>query len=665
MAEPPPSPAPTLFRDSFQSPADLPSGYNSSNDDHFSDAQEGRESEMSDSDTTPSPTMPIPPTDMSKLDEALGTEPFEDLSDDDTRVPDGAETPKKRRSMSITIPGAFGGSDCDADDDNNVESTPETPRSGVPVTVLERTDNTSSDGKVTVTETLKERLADLQPDVDRSPSPIPTMIVQRIEEDKPYHGEVPGTEAYEKRAADAQPDIIVRWNEEEDRITRRVQTQREKIEKMVQDGGTPVVAPLHGRARSVSPSVNKVDEALSNPVYTRARSASPSFGNMDSMGKREGAMAGDESTVVVSGGFLEMPVSKASLTVDLDAAENDIPNTSALSPTFSTGFEEHTALRRRKSSAASRKSRKSVPPSPATPSADFGDFRENEEADDDFGDDDFDDFGEVVEGEEFDDFEGFGETTADFKPVPIETPQPTPQPPAPVKPVISVPVLDHKELGGAEAIIKALSESLEIMFPTGKKTKLAAVEDSCFLTERSLSLWNQLVAPPPLQPPNWKISRIRRLFLVSLGVPVDLDEILPAETKQKKLVLPSINTLRRSSGDDGHRSRSSSQSRSSRPSSRARKAAADDKNKNGGIGPESLDVPSARILCSTSDVALSGLTVEELQEHVKELEKVTQIAGEVLTYWLRKRESAIGDKETFETVIESLVGYARKKRQNG
>lgn len=181
----------------------------------------------------------------------------------------------------------------------------------------------------------------------------------------------------------------------------------------------------------------------------------------------------------------------------------------------------------------------------------------------------------------------------------------------------------------------------------------------------SLSLWNQLVAPPPLQPPNWKISRIRRLFLVSLGVPVDLDEILPAETKQKKLVLPSINTLRRSSGDDGHRSRSRSQSRSSRPSSRARKAAVDDKNKNGGIGPESLDVPSARILCSTSDVALCGLTVEELQEHVKELEKVTQIAGEVLTYWLRKRESAIGDKETFETVIESLVGYARKKRQNG
>lgn len=63
---------------------------------------------------------------------------------------------------------------------------------------------------------------------------------------------------------------------------------------------------------------------------------------------------------------------------------------------------------------------------------------------------------------------------------------------------------------------------------------------SKFLSDRSLSLYSQLVAPPPLAPPDWLRSRIRRLFLVSLGVPVDLDEILPA-SKQKKLILPSIH----------------------------------------------------------------------------------------------------------------------------
>ena len=139
---------------------------------------------------------------------------------------------------------------------------------------------------------------------------------------------------------------------------------------------------------------------------------------------------------------------------------------------------------------------------------------------------------------------------------------------------------------------------------------------------------------------------------------MDLDEILPAETKQKKLVLPSVNIARKSIDESASR-------RNSRSRSRARRSTSASRRQKGIIGPEALDVPSARILCSTSDVALQGLTVEELKEHIKKLESIAGTASEVLTYWLKKRESAIGDKETFETVIESLVGYARKKRQNG
>lgn len=130
-------------------------------------------------------------------------------------------------------------------------------------------------------------------------------------------------------------------------------------------------------------------------------------------------------------------------------------------------------------------------------------------------------------------------------------------------------------------------------------------------------------------------------------MPVDLDEILPAETKQKKLVLPSLDPPRRS------------MTRSTSPSQYSAK-----KQVNGGVRPESLDIPSARILCSTSTSALQSLTVEELREHVERLENVTKVASEVLTYWLKKRDEAVGNKEAFETVIESLVGYARKKRQS-
>ncbi len=192
-------------------------------------------------------------------------------------------------------------------------------------------------------------------------------------------------------------------------------------------------------------------------------------------------------------------------------------------------------------------------------------------------------------------------------------------------------------------------------------------ESSVFLTERSLSLWSQLVAPPPLQPPNWVRSRIRRLFLVSLGVPVDLDEILPA-SKQKKLVLPSIHLSNESRSPrpsyDGratgsvaklkreNNSSASVNSTSSSPSGRRK----------GPPPPPEIDIYSARLLCATTDAALGNLTDEELENHVKDLRALMDRAGEVLEYWLKRKDGAIGDKEAFEGVIENLVKHARKVR---
>ncbi|KAF3939852.1 hypothetical protein ABW19_dt0206413 [Dactylella cylindrospora] len=120
-------------------------------------------------------------------------------------------------------------------------------------------------------------------------------------------------------------------------------------------------------------------------------------------------------------------------------------------------------------------------------------------------------------------------------------------------------------------------------------------------------------------------------------------------TKQKKLVLPSSSSARKSSDtgrSDGDKSRQTTSQRR--------------KDKN---APAKLvDIPSARILCSTSDVKLKGFTVEELQEHVKKLEDVTKETSETLTYWLQMRDTALSDKKAFETVIDKLVDFAKKKR---
>lgn len=193
-------------------------------------------------------------------------------------------------------------------------------------------------------------------------------------------------------------------------------------------------------------------------------------------------------------------------------------------------------------------------------------------------------------------------------------------------------------------------------------TQAATDSGQSLLTERSQSLWAQLVAPPPLQPPNWVQSRIRRLFLVSLGVPVDLDEILPA-SKQKKLVLPSLETeAERSPAHyedvvaarqhvDG--SLTSVDSSTSKP----------DHKRRGPAPPPFVDLNSARRICSTTDAALRNFTVEELKAHLTELDAHSRSAQHALEYWMSKRDNAQGDKATFEEVIENLVKHAKRVRK--
>ncbi len=219
-------------------------------------------------------------------------------------------------------------------------------------------------------------------------------------------------------------------------------------------------------------------------------------------------------------------------------------------------------------------------------------------------------------------------------------------------------------------MIKASNPYLDELFPSSPnpapRSSPASQKHTIFLTDRSLSLWSQLVAPPPLQPPNWVRSRIRRLFLVSLGVPVDLDEILPA-SKQKKLILPSTGTRGDShSPSEGRRdssrvrlkqdnaSSASIDQQSTHKSSRKRK---------GPPLPPELDLGATKMLCMTTDAALSNFDDDELRAHVRKLEELTSRASGALEYWLTRKDNALGDKEAFEGVIENLVKHARRVRK--
>lgn len=154
---------------------------------------------------------------------------------------------------------------------------------------------------------------------------------------------------------------------------------------------------------------------------------------------------------------------------------------------------------------------------------------------------------------------------------------------------------------------------------------------------------------------------------MSLGVPVDLDEILPA-SKQKKLILPSINpdgsyaasSEPQARGSQSRASKDDSQGRTDSPATSGRQRTSRLREPS---PPPALDLSAVRRLCLTTDAALNGLTDEELKSHVQELERVTQRASLVLEYWLKRRDGLVSEKEAFEGVIENLVSHARRVRK--
>lgn len=232
------------------------------------------------------------------------------------------------------------------------------------------------------------------------------------------------------------------------------------------------------------------------------------------------------------------------------------------------------------------------------------------------------------------------------------------------------PLLDFNALDSLDDLITASESHLDELFPTTQNPILPSSSMpqnySIFLTDRSLSLWSQLVAPPPLQPPNWVRSRIRRLFLVSLGVPVDLDEILPA-SKQKKLILPSTGSRGDShSSCEGRRNGSRvmvKQDNTSSASIDQQSTLKSNRRRKGPPPPPELDLGTTKMIGMTTDAALSNFDDEELQAHIRKLEELTARASEVLEYWLTRKDNALGDKEAFEGVIENLVKHARRVRK--
>ncbi|WYZ34656.1 hypothetical protein EsH8_I_000932 [Colletotrichum jinshuiense] len=434
-------------------------------------------------------------------------------------------------------------------------------------------------------------------------SPIPKTRVEKVD-DEPSYGEVPGTEAYRLREGDAEPDEIAIQEKKSDT------SSNESIPK------SPVIP------KTVVEEAPGSSGPHSEEFLEKRKADAPADLVVKPEGKTE---EGGSSDIQPVSPALSAPGSPRMRRKPSKNALSSAPSSASLEPPLTGGDED--------------------------------------DGDDEFGDD-FDDFEEGAEADgDFDDFEdGFQEPE-------FEAPTPNPAPSLPQVPSLPFAIPDFDGLD-SEDVLQVVDPYLNTLFPPEdldvSSPPPITKENPIFLTPRSASLWSQLVAPPPLAPPDWIRSRIRRLFLVSLGVPVDLDEILPA-SKQKKLVLPSLQV--HSSGSPRTSSDSRSVSRVRQSGANTSTVSIDSQGKPSASrkkGPPpvpDLDLVSAKQLCTTTDEALNGMTDEELKEHVAKLKAMDGKANEVLEYWTKKTDEKIGDREAFEGVIENLVKHARKVRK--
>ena len=204
-------------------------------------------------------------------------------------------------------------------------------------------------------------------------------------------------------------------------------------------------------------------------------------------------------------------------------------------------------------------------------------------------------------------------------------------------------------------------------------TSLSSVQLVLFSSSRAMYK-SLLQTPPPTKPPNWTRSRIRRQHLITLGIPVNLDEVLP-RAGGKPLPPLEIHTRPMSTPPENRNNASGSRDVTPKPGEQAVFAQ---------FGPKpELDMAKINKLlqlnagmlvspykyyCPLSTVFLfflEQLTMQPLanvERHLAEIKSQTANTSKLLTYLLQSRDALQQDSETYNGLIAEMVGQAQSLR---
>ena len=327
-------------------------------------------------------------------------------------------------------------------------------------------------------------------------------------------------------------------------------------------------------------------------------------------------------------------------------------------------------------------------------------------AHDDFGD--FDDF-ETSNPQDVDDFDdddfgdgGFDEPAA--KPtnaaLSISTPAPASSPAhtRTWKPLEVTSNSNRIDLAESVTALLPLSTAAEKDLTTGGLRQVEGLSQ-VLVSESSRQLWADLSSFPSVRPIDWVRSRTRRDYLISMGVPVNLDEIHssfasgsggsrqlpPLQLKYDSSAHRDSNGsgLQRSSSlnvggtNPAHRAaaqRSASTSNSPRDgssspalgSSTNRELIAERRMQELGLGPApQVDLRRAQELVNKTEDQLTLLSLPALKSLLRELNTLTTSTSSLLTHHLTLRESYQADSEMYNSMIKELVTGAASRFSGG
>ncbi|WVF66552.1 hypothetical protein IAT40_001292 [Kwoniella sp. CBS 6097] len=236
-------------------------------------------------------------------------------------------------------------------------------------------------------------------------------------------------------------------------------------------------------------------------------------------------------------------------------------------------------------------------------------------------------------------------------------------------------------------LLSPLYDENNRQYLTDEQPRMVGGLSQVLVAESSRDAYAQLTTAPMLKPLDWTRSRVRREHLISMGVPVNLDEVdshrlsaLPPLRITTGAALPqarraeSLDTNSYSNGNNGNRytSAQKGKGRDLSPNTQTNaNGAASVPNSAGpgrspgngryGLGnrPE-FDLAKAEDFCGLEEDRLSLLPVATLRKMQAEIADTSAQASALLAWSLQLKDAQTQDSNTYNGMISELIANAAK-----